>query len=83
MPPFENEVWKSSREMIRKALSNNKRIRGSHPRGTGSIPGLGTNDHVDGRIVRKKVRRVESRMEYYWELRSKNAQKIKILMCPL
>jgi len=43
MPLFENEAWKSSREMIRKVLSNNKRIRGSHPRGTGSIPGLGTN----------------------------------------
>jgi len=27
--------------------------------------------------------RVESRIEYYWELRSKDAQNIKILMCPL
>jgi len=26
---------------------------------------------------------VESRMEYYWELRSKNAQNIKAQMCPL
>ena len=34
-------------------------------------------------VVRKQVHRVESRMEYYWELRSKNAQNIKTLMCPL
>jgi len=39
--------------------------------------------HVDGRTVRKQVHHVESRMEYYWELRSKNAQNIKALMCPL
>ena len=39
--------------------------------------------HDDGRTVRKHVHRVESRMEYYWELRSKNAQNIKALMCPL
>ena len=39
--------------------------------------------HVDGRTVRKQVRRVESPMECYWELRSKNAQNIKALMCPL
>ena len=38
---------------------------------------------VDGRTVRKQVHRDESRMEYYWELRSKNAQNIKALMCPL
>jgi len=38
---------------------------------------------VDGRTVRKHVHRVESRMEYYWELRSNNAQNIKALMCPL
>ena len=35
--------------------------------------------HVDGRTVRKQVHHVE----YYWELRSKNAQNIKALMCPL
>jgi len=39
--------------------------------------------HVDGRTVRKQVHHVESRMEYYWELRSKNAQNIRALMCPL
>ena len=39
--------------------------------------------HVGGRTVRKQVHRVESRMEYYWGLRSKNAQNIKALMCPL
>jgi len=39
--------------------------------------------HVDGQTVRKQVHRVESRMEYYWELRSKNAQNIKTLMCRL
>jgi len=33
--------------------------------------------------VRKQVHRVESRMEYHWELRSKNAQNIKAPMCPL
>ena len=38
---------------------------------------------VDCRTVRKQVHRVESRMEYRWELRSKNAQNIKALMCPL
>ena len=38
---------------------------------------------VDGRTVRKQVHRVESRMKYYWELRSKNARNIKALMCPL
>ena len=38
---------------------------------------------VDGRTVRQQVYHVESRMEYYWELRSKNAQNIKALMCPL
>jgi len=38
---------------------------------------------VDGRTVRKQVNRVESPMEYYCELRSKNAQNIKALMCPL
>ena len=38
---------------------------------------------VDSRTVRKQVYRVESRMEYYWELRSKDAQNIKALMCPL
>ena len=38
---------------------------------------------VNGRTVRKQVHHVESRMEYYWELRSKNAQNIKALMCPL
>ena len=38
---------------------------------------------VDGRTVRKQAHHVESRMEYYWELRSKNAQNIKALMCPL
>jgi len=38
---------------------------------------------VDGRTVRRQVHRVESRMEYYWELSSKNAQNIKALMCPL
>ena len=37
----------------------------------------------DGRTVHKQVHRVKSRMEYYWELRSKNAQNIKALMCPL
>ena len=39
--------------------------------------------HVAGRTVRKQVHHVESRMEYYWELRSKNAQNIKALMFPL
>ena len=39
--------------------------------------------HVDGRTARKQVHHVESRMEYYWELRNKNAQNIKALMCPL
>jgi len=39
--------------------------------------------HVDGRTIRKQVHRVESRMEYYWALRSTNAQNIKALMCPL
>ena len=39
--------------------------------------------HVDGRTVRKQVRRVESPMEYYSELRSENAQNIKALTCPL
>jgi len=34
-------------------------------------------------IVRKQVHRFESRMEYYWELRSKNAKNITALMCPL
>ena len=38
--------------------------------------------HAGGRTIRKQVNRVESRMEYYWELRSKNAQN-KALMCPL
>ena len=38
---------------------------------------------VDGRTIRKLVHRVESRIEYHWELRSKDAQNIKILMCPL
>ena len=38
---------------------------------------------VGGRTVSKQVHRVESRMEYYWELRSKDAQYIKALMCPL
>ena len=38
---------------------------------------------VDGRTVRKQVHRVEPRMEYYWELRSKNAQSIEPLMRPL
>jgi len=42
-----------------------------------------TGYHVDGRTVRKQVHHVESRMEYYWELRSKNVQNIKALMCPL
>jgi len=35
--------------------------------------------HVGGQTVRKQVHHVESRMEYYWELRSKNAQNIKAL----
>ena len=39
--------------------------------------------HVDGRTVRKQVHRVESRVEYYSELRSKDAQNINALMCPL
>jgi len=39
--------------------------------------------HVDGRTIRKQVHHVEARMEYYWELRSKNAQNIKALICPL
>ena len=34
-------------------------------------------------IVKHPVHLVESRMEYYWELRSKNAQNIRALMCPL
>ena len=38
---------------------------------------------VDGRTVRKQVQRVESRMEYYCELRTKNAQNIKAPICPL
>jgi len=38
---------------------------------------------VDGRTLRKQVHRDESRKEYYWELRSKNAQNIKALVCPL
>jgi len=38
---------------------------------------------ADGRTVRKRVHRVESPMEYYWKLRSKNAQNIKALTCPL
>jgi len=38
---------------------------------------------VDGWTVRKQVHRVESRMEYSWELRSKNAQNTKALMCRL
>jgi len=33
--------------------------------------------------VRKQVHRVESRLEYYWELRSKNAQNIKALVYPI
>ena len=41
------------------------------------------HNNVDGRTVRKQVHHVESRMEYYWELRSKNAQNIKARMCPL
>ena len=41
------------------------------------------HNNVDGRTVRKQVHHVESRMEYYWELRSKNAQNIKAVMCPL
>jgi len=36
--------------------------------------------HVDGRTVRKQVHPTESRMEYYWELCSKDAQNIKALM---
>jgi len=39
--------------------------------------------HVGGRTVRKQVHRIESRVEYYWELRSENAQNIKALMCSL
>jgi len=39
--------------------------------------------HVDGWTVRKQAHRVELRMKYYWELRSKNAHIIKALMCPL
>ena len=39
--------------------------------------------HVDGRTVRKQVHHIESRLGYYWDLRSKNAQNIKTLMCPL
>jgi len=38
---------------------------------------------VDGRTVRKRVHRIESRMEYYWDSRGKNAQNIQALMCPL
>jgi len=38
---------------------------------------------VNGWTVRKKVHHVESPMEYYWELCSKNAQNVKALMCPL
>jgi len=38
--------------------------------------------HVGGRSIRKQAHRVESPMEYYWELRSENAQSIKALMCP-
>jgi len=35
--------------------------------------------HVDFRTIRKQVHRVESRMEYFWALRSKNAHNIKAL----
>jgi len=34
---------------------------------------------VDGGTVLKQVHRAESRMEYHWELRSKNSQNIKAL----
>jgi len=39
--------------------------------------------HIDSQTVRKQVHRVESRVEYYCELRSKDAQNIKALMGPL
>jgi len=32
--------------------------------------------HVGGQTIRKQVHRVESPMEYYWELRSKNVLNI-------
>jgi len=36
-----------------------------------------------GRTVGKLVQPVESRMGYYWKLRSENSRNIKALMCPL
>ena len=46
-------------------------------------PPWALHSYATGRTVRKQIHRVEPRMEYYWELRSKNAQNIKALMCPL
>jgi len=64
-------------------MTTNKSVgRSNAPQETATDCGY-VGYRVDGRTVRKQVHRVESRMEYYWELRSKDAQNIKAQMCPL
>ena len=45
--------------------------------------GLQANVSTVRMFANKQASSRESRMEYYWELRSKNAQNIKALMYPL
>jgi len=81
-----------------KILHNHVRVRGVFVKFKNDWPRMTTNKHfelrmhhrkqyagcrVDGGTVLKQVHRAESRMEYHWELRSKNSQNIKALMCPL
>ena len=57
-------------------------MRHRKERPTAVVLGLQASVSTVG-LFAEQVHRVESRMEYHWEFRSKNAQNIETLMCPL
>jgi len=64
-------------------MTTNKRVKRSHaPQETATNRGH-VRLQANVSTVCKQVHCVESRMEYYWELRSNNAQNIKALTYPL
>jgi len=57
-------------------------MRHRKERPTAVVLGLQASVSTVG-LFAEQVHRVESRMEYHWEFRSKNAQNTETLMCPL
>jgi len=65
-------------------MTTNKSVERSHaPQETATDCDYVDLQAIVSTVGRKQVHRMESRMEYYWELRSNNPQNIKAVMCPL